>query len=89
MTPYMLEILFHHHCSRAPFPREKAPAYEETVDQLSEFGLLERIEFGFIQSTERGRAYIEMILATPFPETGLYDPRTGKLVGRQALKGGE
>lgn len=89
MTPYMLEILFHHHCSRAPFPRENAPAYTETVDELVLLGVLERIEFGFIQSTDRGKAYIEMILTTPLPEMGLYDPRTGKLVGRQALKGGD
>ncbi|WP_226623101.1 winged helix-turn-helix domain-containing protein [Brucella anthropi] len=86
MTPYMLEILMHHHCSRSAFSRETAPAYKSTVDELVKLGLLERIEFGFVQSTERGRAYLDMVLATPLPVPGFYDPRTGHAVGRAALR---
>lgn len=80
----MIEILLHHHCSKAAFTRADAPAYPETLEKLIELNLLEKIEFGFIQTTERGSAFVDMVLSTPLPEVGFYDPRSGRIVSRTA-----
>lgn len=80
MTPFMLEIFMHHSVSSAAFPRNNAPAYKDTLKDIIEIGLLEEIEFGFIQSTKMGKAYLKMVLSTPLPSSGYYDPRSGEVI---------
>lgn len=76
ITPYVLELVIHHHCSYDLFPRWEAPLYNPTIDELIAEGILERGDDGApYHTTEKGKAWIEMLLATPFPEQKWIDPR--------------
>ena len=66
-TPYMIEILLHHHCSTAKFPREDAPAYRTTVEFLVDKGVLFRAGDGTIRATDCGAALVRMWCDTPLP----------------------
>lgn len=64
----------------------KAPASLETIRKFLRAGILDTTPFDSndqYQITEKGRALVRMILATPFPkevrtEISYVDPRTGK-----------
>jgi len=73
-TPYQIEILLHHYCSGARFPREDAPAYPGELKGLMDIGLLEYVN-GIPRATPRGQALIGMWCATPLPEQCFVDPR--------------
>lgn len=73
-TPYQIEIMLHHHCSGARFPREDAPAYPYELKGLMDAGLLD-YQDGIPRSTLLGQALIEMWCATPVPEIRFIDPR--------------
>lgn len=75
---YQMEILNHHHCSAAPFPRASAPAYPETVAGLVELGLLDRVDFP--KTTALGEALIEAWKQTPLPVQRFIDPRSGEVL---------
>lgn len=79
-TPYQIEIILHHNCSNAPFPRASAPAYQNTVSDLIHDGILTDIEGGegFIKTTELGAALVEMWRNTPLPVHRFVDPRFEK-----------
>lgn len=39
---YNIEVLSHHFCSHAPFPREDAPAYPRCLRELQTAGLMDK-----------------------------------------------
>lgn len=80
-TPYQMEILIHHHVSSAGFPRQGAPAYLKEIASLTELGLLHRTEDGWLTTTDRAAALIDMWRATPIPVQQWIDPR---FVGEQS-----
>jgi hypothetical protein len=79
MTPNDLEILIHYYVSPAPHPREEAPAVRESVKMFLTLHVLEVVDYGF-RVTEKGQAWLRLILATPLPVCGKrwIDPRTGE-----------
>lgn len=87
-TPLAVEILIHFATSLGPHPRIEAPAVQETVDSFVRDGILApqapsnnpvpagHKAPGFVMTT-KGRAWLAMILATPYPESRFVDPRSG------------
>lgn len=75
MTPYQIEILIHHHASHAPFGRDTAPLYAPTVKAFMDDGILTTRPDGSIGTTERGKALVDMLCLTPYPEIKWVDPR--------------
>jgi hypothetical protein len=79
MTPYELEILLHYYVSPAPFARITAPAFLGAVGGLIGDDLLQLDEGGY-HVTDKGLAFVRMVLATPLPEQEWTDPRTGGVI---------
>lgn len=73
-TPYQIEIVLHHHCSSASFPRSDAPAYEGTVNALLQKGVLTQ-EGGRLETTECGKKLVDLWCKTPVPISVWIDPR--------------
>lgn len=57
---YHLEVLSHHFCSHAPFPREHAPAYPGCLAELRDAGLIDTDR----QVTTRGVLFIARLCNT-------------------------
>jgi hypothetical protein len=72
-TIHDLEVLFHHYCSTAPWPRPQYPAYEASLRKLWVYGLIDSVDDKHV--TPKGCALINIILKTPLPEQGWFDPR--------------
>lgn len=73
-SPYDISIVLHHYVSNAPFPRNDAPAYVVTVNQLKEYGVL--IADGERTTTTKlGQALVEMWCSQPLPVAKFVDPR--------------
>lgn len=73
-SPYDIEVMLHHHCSRAPFSRSGAPAYGDAIRKLKGLGLLEE-GASSPQTTAAGAALVEMWCKTPIPVIRYVDPR--------------
>ena len=73
MTPFELDILLHYygHADDHPVVNARPPIWEGTLEAFLSEGLLEGIlktEHGAtIRLTDRGRAYIDYVLAVPLP----------------------
>lgn len=75
-TPYQIEIVLHHHCSLASFPRQNAPAYSGTVSDLIQAGvLIDNHDSSAVTTTELGKALVDMWCAQPLPVMSFTDPR--------------
>lgn len=85
MTPNDIEVLIHCHVSLTPHPRRHYPAVRESLEMFTKHGFIEPIkpgDFGFekvdkeaYRTTDRGRAWIAMLCATPWPEQAWVDAR--------------
>ena len=85
VTPSDLKILIHYFVSPSPHPRIEAPAVKEATERFLSDGILEyNSEDGVCADgyrvTGTGKAWIKMILDTPYPELAFIDPRTNRLV---------
>ena len=80
MSPSDIEVLLHYYVSPSPHPRVEAPAVAKAVvrfvhdDIFCVTGETECIGSGF-RVTDRGEAFISMLLGTPYPEKKWVDPR--------------
>jgi len=77
ITPCHLEILMHYYVSPTVYPQHDAPAVIEYTQWLVDNGVLESHldgESGY-EVTEKGKAWIDLILATPMPVMKWCDPR--------------
>lgn len=74
-TPYQMKIVLHHHTCHDEFPGKFAPAYGQTVEILTALFILRKEEDGRLTTTEKGKALVDMWLATPMPERKWVDPR--------------
>jgi hypothetical protein len=79
-TPNEIEIILHYHVSPERHPRHDAPAVYGAREHFLREGMIEPAaqygEYCFV-TTEKGRAYVGMLCATPFPVTKYVDPREG------------
>ena len=80
-TPSDLDVLLHYHVCPEPHPRAEAPAVRDAIERFMREDILEfKKGVGFVTTTKRGRLWVEMLLATPPPESAYVDPRTGELL---------
>jgi hypothetical protein len=75
-TIFEMEIILHHACSSAPFPRYTAPIYQETVERLRSLGIMD--DGGAKTVTDLGHALIDLWRNTPLPVQRFVDPRLEK-----------
>ena len=79
-TPLHISLMIHCYAIAEPIPNRGAPAVEEYLRQLTNFGLIkedDKYASGFT-ATERGVAWMNMLRSTPLPELRYVDPRAGK-----------
>lgn len=79
-TPYQINIILHYHCCAGQWPLHTAPIFNETVCGMVAEGLLQPsgmngAKLHIYETTERGKALVEMWCATPIPEMRYVDPR--------------
>jgi len=67
MTPCMLEVFLHYYVSPAPHERFSAPAVQESICFFLNNGLFEHRDSNIYGVTEKGKAWIDAVLATPLP----------------------
>lgn len=87
LTPLHLRILLHYFSGVGVFQPTSTTSDDYTQDLIND-GLLERapVSPGPLQSitpmmiTEKGRAFLRMILKTPLPAEVWVDPRTKEIV---------
>jgi hypothetical protein len=76
MTPVCIQALMHWHYCDEPLP--VTPAFTDAIKVLRTSGLIDRLPDDKHTTTARGKAYVEMICNTPFPEMAWIDPRNKK-----------
>lgn len=65
MTPLELQILIHCYITLTEHPNKDAPAVKEAFNKFKADGIIEPT---FNRLTEKGRAWLEVILNTPCPK---------------------
>ena len=79
-TPSDIETILHFYYSPEPHPRESAPAVKNAILGFLSDGMIEEVEpgqyGGKYQTTARGKAWVEMICSTPYPEQVWRNPTT-------------
>lgn len=75
MTPNDLEIILHCHTCALPHPRLHAAAVREAIEKFLADGLIERTtdQEEIYRTTERGVAWVTMLLVTPYPKRAWID----------------
>lgn len=69
-TPSNLELLLHCHYSPVPHPRFHAPAIQDGIAYLAKHHMIEpSSEDNVWQTTDKGKFYINFLMAVPFPLT--------------------
>ncbi len=87
MTPFELDILLHYygHADDHPVVARNPPIWKETRDAFREKGLLETDttmeSTATYRLTERGKAYIDAMLALPLPVQIWVMPPTDRCCG--------
>jgi len=68
MSPSDLEVLIHYHCFPLKHPRCNAPAVIQAIKMFLRDEIIKECEndSGYT-TTEKGRAWVKMILSTPYP----------------------
>jgi hypothetical protein len=79
MTPNDLDILIHYYVCPDIHERYYAPAVMESCREFVQSGIfVSSGEDGIFSVTEKGRAWMELILNTPMPILKWIDPREEK-----------
>jgi hypothetical protein len=80
-APSTIRIILHHYYSPEPYP-EPSEVYDATLKNFINDGLLIPEEVGTYKTTDKGKAWVEMICRTPYPEekAAWIDPRNGELI---------
>lgn len=79
MNTLAIEVILHCYYSPRPVPNYETRVVKETVSKFLDAGLIQSSdEFGVYIVTPRGRAWVEMLLDTPYPTCQWVDPRRHK-----------
>ncbi len=68
MTPNDIEVLIHYHGSGTPHPRIEAKAVSASTKMLEQLNLIYGMTDGSFNTTERGKAYMQLLCCLPLPE---------------------
>jgi len=87
MTPLHIKLLLHHHCRCEPYSRHdpdhaESPAVSEYRSELilADILTIDSTSGSGYMTTERGKALVEMLCQTPFPESKWINPLTRKII---------
>lgn len=73
-TPYIIDVILHHHTSHAMYPNHSAPLYQPTIVDLIDNGIL--VNSGeHLTTSDLGKALVELWCSTPLPVVKFVDPR--------------
>lgn len=75
MTPNDLEVLIHCYVSPERHPRIDAPAVREAIKKFIRDGIIDERH----RTTEKGEAWLELILRVPYPKKAYVDEE-GKVI---------
>lgn len=79
MTPCEIEVMLWCCGHLDPHPKFLYPAILAAINKFEKLGLITRSErFNVFSATEKGKAWVAMICATPLPVLEWLDPRTRK-----------
>ena len=81
MTPLGITVVLHYYTTPEALPNSDAPAVREMVSSLIRDGILGREALGLPFVTDRGRAWIELLLRTPFPRMAWVDENGNDILG--------
>lgn len=76
LSPLAIKIILHCHTTPEPLHDVFTPVAQEIIGDFVENGLLEPAVGSTYTTTERGRAFVAMLCATPFPEQVWRNPVT-------------
>jgi len=81
-TPMMIQTMLHIY--GCPQPLRDVPAVAQSLNRLNDNGLIEEFDMpkescGY-RCTDRGLAWINMLLETPLPTAAFLDPRNNEAV---------
>ena len=80
VSPLGISMLIHYHCYPTRYPNDTSPAQRHLIDRFLRVEVIEAdtatAETGRYRTTARGRAWLDLICATPLPEPVWVDPRT-------------
>ena len=83
ICPVGIEIIMHCHYSTSPDPMRGTQIYEDCIEEYKKNGLIKwRDDWDTWITTEKGRAWVELICSTPYPvpTTKWLDPRTNESI---------
>lgn len=91
MTPCEIEVMLHHYYCvepmKGPDGNGRSQAQEDAINTLLGCNMIhpstpqDHKKYGTeYVATPRGKAYVEMLCQTPFPEIAWIDPRTNRVV---------
>lgn len=89
-TPNDIDVLLHYHVSPTMHERASAPAVQETTERYLREGILVWIDDettrngGYYKTTERGDAWVEMLLRVPYPRQAWVDETGTEVVRHNA-----
>lgn len=89
LSPAMLDVILHYYTTRTDFPgavrgigRDISSAHRDAVNWAVEYELLKKCEDVSVDVawtiSDRGIAFVSILLSTPLPIMSWADPRTGK-----------
>ncbi len=77
-SPLEIELLIHFYACAEDHPRRNAPAVEEAICNFVLDGIFE-LRSNRIQVTEKGRAWLKVILSTEYPSLAWVD-KNGQVI---------
>jgi hypothetical protein len=72
MSPNDIDILIHYHCSSKLHEWHDMPAVQESTEMFVNDGILQWDNDTY-RTTEMGRAWLKMIIKTPYPRQAWVD----------------
>ena len=79
MAPAEIEILMHYHYSTEPHPGKHTSYIQGKIESNVMDGILKESANGNYETTDRGKAFVHMLCATPFPTEAWVD-QNGKVI---------
>jgi len=76
ITPNHLDVLVHYYTTPGDHPHVASQAVLEAIADLEEEEILRRDSQGDIHVSEKGCAWLKLMLNTPYPIQKRVDPRT-------------
>ena len=83
-TPNDIDVMLHYYASPTIHPRADAPAVREATEMFVREGLLEPEGSHHYNATDKGAAWISMLLRVPFPRVAWADDSGAEVLRHNA-----